>query len=642
MTECGTTVDCAGASSDGRAAAMRLVLLGRTGSGRSASGNTILGRSAFPSSASPRSLTRRCQTHTGTVIGRSLAVTDTPGFFHTALSPQEVTEELLRGLLVLAVPGPHALLVTLRMGRYTQEERRAMGWLRAVLGPRAPEFTLVLLTWGEEGLRGRGGAEEFLEESEELREFVGSCRGGWHLLENRGGGGGREEEEEQVLRLLEKVERMVEENGGGFYSNKMLQDAERTVWEVQEERILGGEGSCEERGEEERGRGGREEKRGEERRRWRSEDDRRGRREEEEERGIEEEGAARQREEREFWCEFFDGGGEGSCGGGGAAKEGGGANGEGAWERKGPEEGRYHGNHTAVNHLSRQSDPRPNTQTKTPDPTPDPTPRPETGAGSAPPDLHEQDDDRHDVRHVTGQTELYSPPPAPDLPAQDRLLQIFTNRTMIATTCDTSPARRNTFMLNQVRFLHKQHEKIDLETCLQADSCAAAAGRPQELCCVAVTWLTAAGGGRKRGGSARSACGLARLLNPRLLYAEPAARWRHSMREACGGEMGFLENYQEIDPACGGEMGFLENYQEIDPVTLNLCILIASYVILLLVFLISCIMYDCRGKDPTKEYAPDPRPAQSPIRLVVMQRHQAAPPAGTPPASSPATTVTPR
>jgi len=313
---------------------MRLVLLGRTGSGRSASGNTILGRSAFPSSASPRSLTRRCQTHTGTVIGRSLAVTDTPGFFHTALSPQEVTEELLRGLLVLAAPGPHALLVTLRLGRYTQEERRAMGWLRAVLGPRALEFTLVLLTWGEEGLRGRGGAEEFLEESEELREFVGSCRGGWHLLENRRGGGGREEDEEQVLRLLEKVERMVEENGGGFYGNKMLQDGERTVWEVQEERILGGEGSCEERGEEERRRGGREEKRGEERRRWRSEDDRRGRREEEEERGREGEEAAGQREEKEFWCEFLTAVGRGAAEGAGLLKKGEGLTGKGPGKGK--------------------------------------------------------------------------------------------------------------------------------------------------------------------------------------------------------------------------------------------------------------------------------------------------------------------
>ncbi|KAM8836172.1 small integral membrane protein 36 isoform 1-T2 [Spinachia spinachia] len=83
-------------------------------------------------------------------------------------------------------------------------------------------------------------------------------------------------------------------------------------------------------------------------------------------------------------------------------------------------------------------------------------------------------------------------------------------------------------------------------------------------------------------------------------------------------------------------MGLMEFYLEIDPVTLNLIILVASYVILLLVFLISCILYDCRGKDPTKEYAPDtstataaPPPAppaagQSPIHLVVMQNSPAA------------------
>uniref|UniRef100_A0A3P9HWD3 Small integral membrane protein 36 n=2 Tax=Oryzias latipes TaxID=8090 RepID=A0A3P9HWD3_ORYLA len=74
-------------------------------------------------------------------------------------------------------------------------------------------------------------------------------------------------------------------------------------------------------------------------------------------------------------------------------------------------------------------------------------------------------------------------------------------------------------------------------------------------------------------------------------------------------------------------MGFMEFYLEIDPVTLNLIILVASYVILLLVFLISCILYDCRGKDPTKEYTQDATPAppsQSPIRLVVMQNSPAS------------------
>ncbi|XP_071264877.1 protein TonB-like [Salvelinus alpinus] len=73
-------------------------------------------------------------------------------------------------------------------------------------------------------------------------------------------------------------------------------------------------------------------------------------------------------------------------------------------------------------------------------------------------------------------------------------------------------------------------------------------------------------------------------------------------------------------------MGFMEFYLEIDPVTLNLIILVASYAILLLVFLISCILYDCQGKDPTKEYAPAPPapPSQSPIHLVVMQNSPAS------------------
>uniref|UniRef100_A0A8C9QG13 Small integral membrane protein 36 n=1 Tax=Spermophilus dauricus TaxID=99837 RepID=A0A8C9QG13_SPEDA len=68
----------------------------------------------------------------------------------------------------------------------------------------------------------------------------------------------------------------------------------------------------------------------------------------------------------------------------------------------------------------------------------------------------------------------------------------------------------------------------------------------------------------------------------------------------------------------------MEFYLEIDPVTLNLIILVVSYVILLLVFLVSCVLYDCRGKDPSKEYAPEATVDTQPsIRLVMMPQSTA-------------------
>ncbi|KAM5273829.1 small integral membrane protein 36 [Ctenodactylus gundi] len=69
----------------------------------------------------------------------------------------------------------------------------------------------------------------------------------------------------------------------------------------------------------------------------------------------------------------------------------------------------------------------------------------------------------------------------------------------------------------------------------------------------------------------------------------------------------------------------MEFYLEIDPVTLNLIILVASYVILLLVFLISCVLYDCRGKDPSKEYAPEASlDTQPSVHVLVMQQGASA------------------
>lgn len=159
---------------------------------------------------------------------------DTPGFFHTQLSPEELIAEVGR-CVCLSSPGPHAFLVTLQPGRFTQEERDAFELIKAMFGPEALKLTVVLFTWGDQ-LHGKS-MEDFLEENHDLSETVRSCHGGYHLFDNSD----RDKATEcpqQVAELLKKIDKMVGDNGGGCYSDEKFKEAERAIRKVQE-RILG-------------------------------------------------------------------------------------------------------------------------------------------------------------------------------------------------------------------------------------------------------------------------------------------------------------------------------------------------------------------------------------------------------------------
>ncbi|XP_061566974.1 GTPase IMAP family member 7-like isoform X2 [Cololabis saira] len=271
---------------------LRMILLGRTGTGRSSSGNTIFGRSAFWVEASPRSITTKCRRQTGTVGGRPVSIVDTPGFFHTNLSPQEVMAEVGQ-CIRLYPPGPHIFLVTVQLGRFTQEERETLEWIKAMFGSEVSRFIMVLFTWGDQ-LQGKC-IEDFLEESQELSEFVHGCHGRYHIFDNSG----QDETSEcsqKVMLLLKKVDVVVTKNGGGFYTSEMFKEAQNTIKEAQE-RILGEKGQKLEVLEKETG--DKEEQ---------SHDSEMMRREEEE---------ARKRAEKLFWCELVTAIGRGAAEGAG-------------------------------------------------------------------------------------------------------------------------------------------------------------------------------------------------------------------------------------------------------------------------------------------------------------------------------------
>ncbi|KAI2645479.1 GTPase IMAP family member 8 [Labeo rohita] len=176
------------------------------GAGKSSTANAILSQDVFEESG-----TRASEIQRGRVEDRNISIIDTPGFFNTQLTDEELQEQMMKSLS-LTHPGPHIFLLVIKLETFEEDERNVVEQIQENFGEEAFKYTLVLFT-GREHMSNRKWMVFKL--NRKFHELVSHFRGQYHEINSKD-----EINQSHIKKLLKKIDEFIKQNDGQHYNIK--------------------------------------------------------------------------------------------------------------------------------------------------------------------------------------------------------------------------------------------------------------------------------------------------------------------------------------------------------------------------------------------------------------------------------------
>ncbi|XP_073805363.1 GTPase IMAP family member 8-like [Danio rerio] len=187
---------------------VRIVLLGASGAGKSSMGNAILGRKVFKESG-----TRESEMQTGRVKARNISIIDTPGFFNTHLTDEELQKQMMKSL-DLCSPGPHVFLLIINLENFTDDHWNIEQEILKNFRPHVSKFTMVLFIG-----RGKLSVKEWthFKQNTKFQKLIDHFRSKYHEISST-----KDIKQTEIAELLEKIDETIKYNKEQCFSNKAV------------------------------------------------------------------------------------------------------------------------------------------------------------------------------------------------------------------------------------------------------------------------------------------------------------------------------------------------------------------------------------------------------------------------------------